>query len=150
MEFTTEPFVIGQIPAHAAAAYQVATEAGLQPEFGPFGTAAEGSRDEILALMPRLLDAALEGGAQRITLQVTTPDTKPRTNTMHGALDRMLLEIEVEMGQPIEAMNREAKQNVVRLLHERGAFALRGSVEDVADHLAVSRFTIYNYLNAGT
>lgn len=149
VEFTTEPFVIGQVPAHAAAAFQVVSDAGLETEFGPFGTAAEGPREQILALLPALLDAALAGGAQRITLQLTTSDTEPRANTMHGALDRMLLEIEVELGQPLEQMNRETKQNVVRLLQERGAFALRGSVEDVADHLGVSRFTIYNYLNAG-
>jgi len=35
------------------------------------------------------------------------------------------------------------------MLDERGAFAFRRSVESVADLMGVSRFTIYNYLNAG-
>lgn len=148
VEFTTEPFVIGEVPAHAHAAYEAAKDSGLHTEFGPFGTAAVGTQAELLDLVPKVIEAALDGGAQRITLQVTTPEAKPRSNSMHGALDRMLLEIEVELGQPIEEMNRLTKQNVVRLLHERGAFNLRGSVEDVADHLGVSRFTVYNYLNA--
>ena len=150
VEFTTEPFVIGEVPAHASAAFEAAKDGGVHTEFGPFGTAATGTQEELLALLPKVIEAALAGGAQRITLQLTTPDTKPRTNSIHGALDRMLLEIEVEMGQAIEAMDREAKQKVVQLLQERGAFALRGSVEDVADHLGVSRFTIYNYLNASS
>jgi predicted transcriptional regulator YheO len=34
------------------------------------------------------------------------------------------------------------------LLDDRGAFQLRRSVEEVADALGVSRFTVYNYLNA--
>jgi uncharacterized protein YqgV (UPF0045/DUF77 family) len=150
VEFTTEPFVIGEVPEHASAAYDVVSGSSAKTEFGPFGTAATGDREEVLALLPEVLRAALNGGAKRITLQITTSDANPRTNSMHGALDRMLLEIEVEMGQSIEAMNRFAKQEVVRRLQERGAFNLRGSVEDVADHLGVSRFTVYNYLNASS
>ena len=38
--------------------------------------------------------------------------------------------------------------SAVRLLEDRGAFLLRRSVDDVADALAVSRITVYNYLNA--
>ena len=34
------------------------------------------------------------------------------------------------------------------LLGDRGAFELRRSVEAVAEAMGVSRFTIYNYLNA--
>ena len=34
------------------------------------------------------------------------------------------------------------------MLDERGAFTLRKAVEDVADALGVSRFTVYNYLNS--
>ena len=33
-------------------------------------------------------------------------------------------------------------------LNERGAFRYRKAVEDIADALGVSRFTVYNYLNA--
>ncbi len=40
------------------------------------------------------------------------------------------------------------KQAAVRLLEERGAFLLRGAVEDVAETMGVSRITIYNYLSA--
>jgi predicted transcriptional regulator YheO len=38
----------------------------------------------------------------------------------------------------------------VRILDDRGAFTLRKAVEDVADSLRVSRFTVYNYLNSNT
>jgi HTH domain len=67
---------------------------------------------------------------------------------VHGALDRTIAAVESELGAPLAELSREDKQRAVRLLDERGAFQLRRSVEEVADALGVSRFTVYNYLNA--
>jgi predicted transcriptional regulator YheO len=67
---------------------------------------------------------------------------------VHGALDRLLSGVEDELGAPLSELGREDKQAAVRMLNERGAFELRRSVEEVADAMGVSRFTIYNYLNA--
>jgi len=69
---------------------------------------------------------------------------------LHGALDRLITSVERELGARLTALSREDKQRAVRLLDERGAFTLRKAVEDVADALGVSRFTVYNYLNSGT
>jgi HTH domain len=68
---------------------------------------------------------------------------------VHGALERMIAAVEAELGGSLADLSREDKQRAVRLLDERGAFQLRRSVEEVADALGVSRFTVYNYLNAG-
>jgi len=67
---------------------------------------------------------------------------------VHGTLERMIAAVEAELGSQLAALSREDKQRAVRLLDDRGAFQLRKSVEDVADALGVSRFTVYNYLNA--
>ena len=67
---------------------------------------------------------------------------------MQGTLERMMAAVESEIGAPLAEMSREHKQLAVRMLDDRGAFALRRSVESVADAMGVSRFTIYNYLNA--
>lgn len=67
---------------------------------------------------------------------------------VHGALDRMMAAVEAELGLPLAQLSREDKQRAVRMLDERGAFQLRKSVEEVADAMSVSRFTVYNYLNA--
>ena len=69
---------------------------------------------------------------------------------VHGALERMIAGVEAELGSPLAELSREGKQRAVRLLEARGAFQLRKSVEEVADALGVSRFTVYNYLNAGS
>lgn len=147
VELTNEPFVVGQVPPHVLAATEAAKNAVVDVEIGPFGMVISGDEDEVLKSLPDIISAALNNGAKRITAQVTTPQVLPRQSDLHDILDRMLHRIEVELGIPLEDMDRPTKQNVVRILQERGAFGLRGSVEDVADRLGVSRFTVYNYLN---
>ena len=67
---------------------------------------------------------------------------------LHGALERMITGVERELGAPLADLSREDKQRAVRILDGRGAFTLRKAVEHVADAMGVSRFTVYNYLNA--
>lgn len=66
---------------------------------------------------------------------------------LHGALERMLAAVEREEGCALRDLSRESKQRVVRQLDHIGAFTLRKAVEEVADALGISRFTVYNYLN---
>jgi len=68
----------------------------------------------------------------------------------HGLLERLIAEVERELGSKLSDLTREGKQRAVKMLDERGAFNLRRSIEDVADALGVSRITVYNYLNATT
>ncbi len=71
-----------------------------------------------------------------------------RMPDLQGELYRMITRVERELGAPLGELSRENKQLAVRELESRGAFALRKSIEDVADAMGVSRITIYNYLNA--
>ncbi len=71
-----------------------------------------------------------------------------RVPNLHNALSRLIARVEREIGRPIGEWTREEKQRAVRMLDDLGAFTLRKGVEDVADVLGVSRFTVYNYLNA--
>lgn len=71
-----------------------------------------------------------------------------RQNDLHGALERAVASVEREIGSSLTDMDRAEKQGAVRRLDERGAFLLRGSVEDVAEWMGVSKVTLYSYLNA--
>lgn len=71
-----------------------------------------------------------------------------RLPPLHGALDRLIISVEKELGSTLPALSRNDKQKAIRLLDQRGAFTLRRAVEDVADAMGVSRITVYNYLNA--
>ena len=75
------------------------------------------------------------------------PAAAPPPAEVVGDLGRMLEELARELGAPLHELPRPQKQRAVRLLEERGAFAYRKSAETVAEALAVSRFTVYNYLN---
>lgn len=98
-------------------------------------------------------------GAQIVPLASREPGDLPlkwegvevavvRMAPLHGALDRLIDGVEREFGSRLPLLSREAKQQAIRLLDERGAFTLRRAVEDVADAMGVSRITVYNYLNA--
>ncbi|MFD4788606.1 helix-turn-helix domain-containing protein [Streptomyces sp. NPDC058459] len=63
------------------------------------------------------------------------------------SLDHLLAALERREERPLAELDRKAKQEIVRTLEARGAFAVRHGVETVAGALGVSRFTIYNYLN---
>ncbi|HEX2049068.1 MAG TPA: helix-turn-helix domain-containing protein [Actinomycetota bacterium] len=74
---------------------------------------------------------------------------------LHGAghphvgesVEHLIDAAERSIGKPASQMSRTEKQVVVRFLDERGAFLIRKAVEDVADRLGVTRFTVYNYLD---
>jgi hypothetical protein len=65
-----------------------------------------------------------------------------------AGVETLIATVESELGGRLADLSREDKQRAVARLHDRGAFRYRRSVEDVADAMGVSRFTVYNYLNA--
>ena len=62
-------------------------------------------------------------------------------------IEWFLASAERQFDRPLSELDRVEKQRVVKLLNDAGAFQLRKSVEQVAEVLGVSRFTVYNYLN---
>jgi hypothetical protein len=74
------------------------------------------------------------------------PVVAVRLPRLADSLDHLLADLRRRHG-PLAELGRKEKQDVVRVLEERGAFALRHGVETVASALGVSRFTVYNYLN---
>ncbi|MBM7090446.1 helix-turn-helix domain-containing protein [Streptomyces sp. S12] len=70
-----------------------------------------------------------------------------RLPQLADSLDHILAALERRRGRPLAELDRKAKQEIVRGLEARGAFAVRHGVEKVASALGVSRFTVYNYLN---
>ncbi|MDP9614219.1 helix-turn-helix domain-containing protein [Streptomyces hygroscopicus] len=75
------------------------------------------------------------------------PVVAVRLPHLSDSLDHVLADLQRRHGAPLSALDRKAKQSVVRQLEQRGAFSMRHGVETVAEALGVSRFTVYNYLN---
>ena len=151
LEFFVEPFTEGRPGHHVTAAIKEAATRGLDVKVGPFGSVAHGELEALIDVAGPLLRSALSAGADRVSLHITTGSrshTATGPTTLHDALTRMIVDVELELGGPLVTLSREAKQAAVRMLDTRGAFLLRKAVEDVADAMGVSRITIYNYLNA--
>ena len=51
-------------------------------------------------------------------------------------------------GRPVNMMSKREKIQAVEAMQQRGLFIVKGGVERAAAALGVSRYTIYNYLEA--
>lgn len=69
-EFMVEPFVEGSIGPAVLAAIDAVTEHGFEPVIGAFGTTIEGATDEVVAALGDMLNAAMEAGSTRVTVQI--------------------------------------------------------------------------------
>jgi len=70
VEFTVEPFVEGSPGPHVRAAVAAAEVAGLNVEFGPFGTSVTGDDAAVLDAVDTIVRAAIGAGATRVSLQL--------------------------------------------------------------------------------
>lgn len=148
VEFLVEPFIEGAPGDHVQAAIDVLSSSGLTVDVGPFSSQAIGPVGALTSALSPMVEAALAAGATSVRLQVGSPGTTFGVGDLHDALQGMLRSAEHELGSAPDEWTRADKQAVVRMLDERGAFLLRGAVDDIANVMGVSRITIYNYLNA--
>jgi predicted transcriptional regulator YheO len=51
-----------------------------------------------------------------------------------------------KIGKPIALMEKQERMDFIRLLDEMGLFLIKGTVQNVAQMLDVSKYTIYNYI----
>lgn len=148
MEFLVEPFNEGKPGPHVRAAIEAFEASGLQVDVGPFSSAAGGEVDAVATAVAEMIKRAVAEGADSIRIRIGPDATELGISPLHTALVEMVSDAERSIGATADEWDRTQKQAVVRQLHERGAFLLRGAVDDIAEIMGVSRITIYNYLNA--
>ncbi len=125
-----------------------------------FGRASGSLRSQVKVPLPNSTSALIVGidleaiaAADRLLHSLAAPHGLADTPlgalaNLDEALDQLIAQGEAHIGRSLDEMSRTEKQQLVRFLDDRGAFSLRKSVERVADMLGVSRFTVYNYLDA--
>ena len=69
VEFTVEPFEEGNPGPHVQAAIDAL--APHEPDIGPFGTAIEGSFDDVFRSAADCIRAAIDAGATRVSVNMT-------------------------------------------------------------------------------
>lgn len=125
-----------------------------------FGRGFRSLRSMVKISLPNSANALLIGidldtiaASDRLLHELAEPHTLADTPLgalahLDEALDQLIAQGEAHIGRSLGEMSRTEKQILVRFLDDRGAFSLRKSVERVAEILGVSRFTVYNYLDA--
>lgn len=74
-------------------------------------------------------------------------DFKERfTDDIEETLHQLILDATERIGKPLSELTREERLELVRALEHKGAFLVRRAVPFIAQHLNVTRYTIYNYL----
>ena len=149
IEFLVEPFVEGEPGPHVLAGIDAFAQADIDVDLGPFSNSAAASIDDVADAVAEMIRASMREGATSIRIRVGAQDAElGGIGSLQNALVDMVRATERDIGTPADGWDRAQKQAAVRTLHERGAFLLRGSVDDIAEIMGVSRITIYNYLNA--
>jgi predicted transcriptional regulator YheO len=62
-------------------------------------------------------------------------------------LDNIIGKAIKEINRPISLMQKEDNLRVVEIVDKKGGFMIKGSIDQLAQKLNVSRYTIYNYLD---
>ena len=74
---------------------------------------------------------------------------QPILHNVTDLLDSLIEQALNLVGKPVAAMNKEDKIKVVQFLNNAGAFLITKSGDRVASLLEISKFTLYNYMDAG-
>ena len=69
-EFMIEPFIEGSLGPPVIAAIDAVTGRGFEPQVGAFGTTITGNPGDIVEALGVMLNAAMDAGATRVTVQV--------------------------------------------------------------------------------
>ena len=72
VEFIVEPFVIDDPGPHVVATVQVADQAGLHPDMGPFATSATGELDRVIDAIGDMVRAGFAHGATSVQFRIDT------------------------------------------------------------------------------
>ncbi|HEY2254617.1 MAG TPA: PAS domain-containing protein, partial [Variovorax sp.] len=67
---------------------------------------------------------------------------------MEGLMHEIIEASVRRFGKPVNRMSKHEKTAAVEMMLERGLFIVKGGVEKAAAALGVTRFTVYNYLDA--
>lgn len=71
------------------------------------------------------------------------------THNVNELLDSLIEQALALVGKPVAVMSKDDKIRVVQFLNEAGAFLVTKSGDRVAGLLNISKFTLYNYMDAG-
>jgi predicted transcriptional regulator YheO len=79
-------------------------------------------------------------------INVTSSNHNDLFSSKEFNLGSMLEEAVMSVGKTPKMMKKKDRIQAARILEEKGAFLIHGSMQVIADYFNISRFTLYNYL----
>ncbi|WP_062745260.1 helix-turn-helix transcriptional regulator [Shouchella tritolerans] len=68
-------------------------------------------------------------------------------NNVNDVLDVLIQEAQDHVGKPVALMGKDDKIKGVEYLDKKGAFLIKKSGDKICEYYAISKFTLYNYLD---
>lgn len=69
-----------------------------------------------------------------------------KDETLEKKLEQLFNEAIDHVGKPTIFMKKQERVEMIKYLHEKGAFSIHKSIPYIAEKMNISRYTIYNYL----
>lgn len=69
-------------------------------------------------------------------------------NNVTDLLDILIQEADEAIAKPVAMMSKEDKIQAIQYLNEKGAFLIKKAGDKVASHYDISKYTLYNYMDA--
>lgn len=85
--------------------------------------------------------------------EIISPDVKERkeperiTLSVSDLLDDLIRQADELIGKPVALMSKEDKVRAIRYLNRSGALMITKSGDKIAKHFAISKYTLYSYLD---
>ncbi|MFV0414529.1 MAG: transcriptional regulator [Oscillospiraceae bacterium] len=85
-----------------------------------------------------------------VTLQgpESTEEINTITNNVSDLLDLLIEEADKHIGKPVAMMSKEDKTRAIQFLNDKGAFLIKKAGDKVSKHYDISKYTLYNYMDA--
>ena len=98
-----------------------------------------------LIMAQRAIDAAVS---------VEKPENEEQigaiTTNVSDLLDQLIEEADTFIAKPVAMMTKEDKTRAIQYLADKGAFLIKKAGDKVAKHYDISKYTLYNYMDAET
>lgn len=72
------------------------------------------------------------------------------TTNVTDLLDQLIDEADAFIAKPVAMMTKEDKTQAIQYLNDKGAFLIKKAGDKVSKHYDISKYTLYNYMDADT
>ncbi len=72
------------------------------------------------------------------------------TTNVTDLLDQLIEEADKFIGKPIAHMTKDDKTRAIQYLNDKGAFLIKKAGDKISRHYDISKYTLYNYMDAET